>query len=241
MPPFARAVRGALQFLTLFSLALSGVAAERATNPIESDYGKQPNHLEPISPELEPSLGAYNQLLQKRLLPKMGDFGTFVFLPSFSGEMAVAIYGTDYTKSIPEEPRSFRIAVMRANKSLWNSMQDSKKRNQPVRVTRTEIAIDRELAVAIQRAWASMLLRTRYPSKAYRGLDGFTARFSVFVSGLGQLYGETWSPRHGLPKEFVELGFAVVQYASANPEHRAKIRDKLVYRLQRFEHRVRNA
>ena len=231
-------VKLTFHFLGFLAFALSATAADRATEPIESEHGRQPNHLEPVSPNLD----EYDRLLEQRLLPKIGDFGTFVFRPSFSGEMAVAIYGTDFTMDT-QEPRSFRVTVMRATKSLWNSMPNNNdgRRSKPVRITRADASVDRELAVAIQRAWASMLLRTRYPAKDYHGLDGFTAQFSVFVRGMGQIYGETWSPRHGLPKEFVELGFAVAEYASATPNDRRAIRAKLVKRLRNFERQARNA
>ena len=227
-----------LQLLGLLSLTLNAMAADR-TEPLESEHGRQPNHLEPVSP----SLDAYDRRLQQRLLPIGGDYGTFMFRPSFSGEMAVVIYGTDYIPNdFPQKPRAYRVTVMRATKSLYYSMPDNndQHRTKPVSVTRTDAAIDRELAVAIQRAWASMLLRTRYPAKDYHGCDGFTAQFSVFIRGLGQIHGETWSPDRGLPKEFVGLGFAVADYASTTPKDRPAIRAKLIKRLQTFERKARN-
>ncbi len=232
-------LRFSSQLLIFLALSLSTTAAVGAAVPLEARSCSPPNHLEPISQ----SLDAYDEVLQQRLLPLYGDYGTFLFRPSFEGEMGVAISGANYTAGSPREARSFRITVMRATKSLWYSMAD---KNDPrtaktVHIVRTDIAIDHDLAVAIQRAWATMLLRTRYPAGKYRGLDGFTAQFSVFVRGMGQLYGETWSPDRGLPKEFVDLGFAVAQYASAAPSARPELRTKLIKRLQSFERRARNA
>lgn len=228
-------MRVAIPLLVNLALTFSAVAAGSSAEPFEADYGKQPNHLEPLSPAPD----AYDDLLRRRLLVVGGGYGTFVYRPSFAGEMIVAVYKDLSNPAV----RTFQITVTRAAKSLWYSMprNNDEHRSKPVQIIRTDTKIDAELAVASQRAWASMLLRTRYPAKADHGVDGYTAQFSVFVQNLGEIHGETWSPDRGLPKEFVELGFALAEYAAATPKERMASRPKLLKRLRTFERKARNA
>lgn len=220
--------------IAVLALAFSASAPGASITPFEAEHGEQPNHLQPVSRESS----AYDRLVQRRLVSG-GTYGTFICLPSFEREVVVAVDGTDD----PLAPNPFGITVTRPEKSLWLSMPENnnERRWKAVRINRAEIAIDRELAVAIQRAWASMLLRTRYPRKAYLGTDGATFQFSVFVRNLGLLHGEIWSPDRGLPKEFVELGYALLEHATTSPKERAATRTHLLKRLRRFERRARSA
>ena len=139
-------------------------------------------------------------MLDKQLLVTSGDYGRMILVPAFEGPTAVSVYGSAFTDEYPKQPWSFHITVTKANKS----------RGSRLKITRLDVSIDREFAVAIQRAWATMLLNTRYPQKSRFVMDGYTAEFSVFVRGAGILYGRIQTPETGLPKEFVEIGLDLV-------------------------------
>jgi hypothetical protein len=203
-----------------------------AADPLEIETGgQQPNHLVPIRPHSD----AYAKLLAEKLLLTSGEYGRMVFRPSFSGEFAVSVYGEDETKNYPREPRVFRITLTKAKESIWNSIFDKDdRRKRPVEITRTDVTIDRTFAVAIQRAWGTMLLKTRYPAKAYRGYDGYTAEFSVWVRNAGDLFGEIWAPDHGLPKELVELGHSLASFCEAPPNQRPAKQQSIQQQLADF-------
>jgi len=110
------------------------------------------------------------------------------------------------------------------------------KKVRKVQVARVDREISLELAVAIQRAWGKMLLQTRYPSHASGGVDGVCYEFSVWVRGMGDIYGQTWSPENGLPAEMVSLGESLIGLASDKkvPEQ------PLIAKLKAFEDRITN-
>jgi hypothetical protein len=190
-----------------------------AAEPLELEQGAPPDHLVPV----EPRSNNYTKLIAEKLLLTSGEFGRMVYRPSFSGEFAVSVYGDDYTKDTPREPQAFRITLTKVKEgSIWASYFHPKDEpaGPPVEVARTDVTIDRNFAVAIQLAWGTMLLKTRYSSKDYRGYDGYTAEFSVWVKGAGHLFGETWSPKQGLPKELVELGQSLVAFCETPADQR---------------------
>ena len=104
-----------------------------------------------------------------------------------------------------------------------------------------DVPIDVDFAIAVQRAWATMLLKSRYPEKAFRGLDGWEVEFSVWVAGAGDIYGFAWSPEKGLPKELMDLGVSLGDYCKAPESERLGRHDKLVRRLQEFEQKAAKA
>lgn len=222
------------------SLLLSLFAAQVAfaAEPLQLEDGEQPDHLTPVSPLPL----AYQRLIDEKLLVTSGNFGRMILFPSFEGEMALSAFGSKYTKEIPQKPQAFYITVTKADGSLYFSLPENNegKRRKPVSIKRTEVQIDREFAVAIQRAWATMLLSTRYPRRASAGLDGYTAQFSVFVRGAGVLQGKTWSPKQGLLKEFVEMGRELIHYCSLSEKERLAQREGILKRLEILAEKARN-
>ncbi|PYJ84135.1 MAG: hypothetical protein DME22_13885 [Verrucomicrobia bacterium] len=203
-----------------------------AEDPLELQQGDQPDHLEPVPLRS----GEYSRMIEERLLVTTGDYGRMILLPSFEGETAISIYGSDFTEEYPKQPRTFHITVTKADKSLYLTLPRGHHKDPGPRpkIIRLDVKIDRDFAVAIQRAWATMLLNTRYPLKSYAGLDGFTAQFSVFVRGAGVLHGQIWSPNHGLPKEFVEIGRQLIDYCSTSEKERPAKRARVMERLEEF-------
>ena len=203
-----------------------------AADPLELDHGEQPNHLVPVTPRSD----TYIKLVEEKLLVTPADYGRMIFRPSFSGEFAVSVYGDNYTESYPREPLVFHITLTKAKDSIWYSMPENngQKKQESTAIIRIDIIIDKTLAVAIQRAWATMLLKTRYPLKAYAGCDGYEAEFSVFVRCIGDLYGEIWSPDRGLPKEMVELGLALKDFCETPSDQRPAKQQKIMSQLASF-------
>jgi hypothetical protein len=170
----------------------------QANGFFEAEPGDPPNHLTPL--DYPPD--KYDKLIAERLCAD-GGFAQFVSRPSFKPESCVSVYG---------EGRYF-VSVTRPSRSIWSSIVNNNSQlPDNVESSRTEREISPRLAIAIQRAWAAMLVHTGYTKTLSLGLDGATYQFSVWITGLGDLYGETWSPKGGLPAEMVALGQALIDY-----------------------------
>lgn len=76
-----------------------------------------------------------------------------------------------------------------------------------------------------------MLVETSYTKGFPSGLDGTTYQFSVWITGLGKLYGETHSPKGGRPAEMVSLGQALINFA----ENGKTAEEPLSQRMMAFE------
>ncbi len=196
---------------------------------------QEPNHLTPTSSyDTE-----YLRLIQKHLFTNRMNLGRFCSLPSFYGESCFEVnwklnkvaqnsYEQEVKNAdseldkdlvpISNDPkdRDYFITVASASKNLsYAENEETKsKTNSKVKITRKTRAISKELAAAIQRTWAKILLQTKYPKSSYSGLDGVTYLFSVWIKNLGTLEGKTWSPRTGIVREIVEIGEAITTFAS---------------------------
>ncbi len=212
-----RTVSDGPRLVVFFLLVIANLAA--AADPLELEQGDEPSHLEPVPPRLY----EYSRI-ENQLLVTSGDYGRMILVPCFEAPTALSVYGSELTDEYPKEPRSFHITVTKANKS----------RSARLKITRLDVTIDREFAVAIQRAWATMLLNTHYHQKSHLVMDGYTAEFSVFVRGAGILYGRIQSPERGLPKEFVEIGLQLVDYCSASEKERSTKRKVIIERLEKL-------
>lgn len=208
-----------------------------ALEPLEIEYQSNAHcdYLEPVPSQHD----EYEDLLQKKLLVTSGDYGRMLFLPSFTGEWAVSVYNKE-----PQSQGSVKycITLTEAKKNLYYSFPENndQKKRKDVIVRRTDVEIDREFAVKIQRAWATYILETRYSKTNNDGVDGYVARFSVWVRGEGNIQGQVWTPSRGLPLEFVELGFALVDYCKAPERKHPILRKEILEKLSSFTERVKN-
>lgn len=200
--------------LVLLPLALSGT---EAPGFLEVEDGEQPDHLVPIEyPD------AYDQRIAKHLFLTDGDLGRFVYRPSFSPESCLSVHmevSDEAVKKhgwfdVPDSEKKYFLTLTTAKANLWYTMagNNAKRRTEAVKVRRVDREISRDLAVAIQRTWARMLQNTRYPRGSSIGRDGVTYEFSVYVRGLGDLHGKTWSPRKGLPADIATLGMNLIVF-----------------------------
>ena len=118
--PVGRVLVGQL-LAVLFFFPITDLAI--AADPLELEQGDQPNHLEPVSPSMDV------QLIEKKLLLTSGDYGRMIIVPSFGGITAVSVYGSDFTDVYPKQPRSFHIAVSKADKSLYSSLSKDRQKS----------------------------------------------------------------------------------------------------------------
>jgi hypothetical protein len=193
------------------------------------------DYLMPIPPDC----GPYRVLLSEKLELDTGNYtncGRMVYCPAFKGESAVTVCG-DYGSEVPIKSRSFHIRVLKANQNIWYSMpgHSDALNLQNLKILTKDVPIDGNVAIAVQRAWTAMLLKTRYPVKDSGDLrDGFTAEFSVADPNSGMLYGEIRSPKNGWTKELVDLGLELVDFCDLKQEQRAAREKELLVKLARL-------
>lgn len=225
-----------LYILLIALLPLTG----HADKFFEAEDGDEPNHLTPANPP-----DAYDEWVAKHLLLTNGRFGRFIARPSFGAESCVSVhaeipeeakkkYHDEFT--VPDDEQKYFITVTRASESLWYSMprNNEEKKAKEVKVTRLDREISLELAIAIQRAWGRMLQHTKYPAKASLGFDGITYHFSVWVRGLGDLYGRTWTPQAGLTAEIAALGNELATFCT----DKNAAEKPLIKKLKAFEAKI---
>jgi hypothetical protein len=189
----------------------------------------------------------YLDRINKKLCVTNADCGRAVFLPEFGGEWSVSVHGADHAVT---RPGSFQITLLQAGDNLRGASSWAWRWSDVppwlVSVKRTDVVIDRELAVAIRSAWIAMLKKTRMPKPNEHPpaddpppVGGYPVQFSVTTPQGKILQGTDYdSPDHTLPDEMVNIGFALQEYATALPGTRPALREKLLRQLRSFEQHV---
>ena len=208
-----------MKYLCLL-LALCAPPAQ-ATSLYEAEEFVAPNYLTPLRHGSD--AGAL-------LLVTEGELAQFLILSSFEPDRAIAV-DEIIPKTVRKKYPHWQLVPLHERQYIITATEAKGPLKEGVELSRIERQIGHELAVAIQRTWARMLLLTRYPTGSWRGLDGATYRFSTFVRGMGRLEGEIWSPDTGLPAEMVALGEALMEFTV----HGVGTEEALVARLQAFE------
>ena len=187
--------------------------------------GDQPDHLVPVRRENGES-GQYRRLIYKHLLVTPAQFGRMIYEP----EWAVSLYAVG---------QSHRITVTKSRRSIWIALagdKDERPRYNPIRTSRKDVLISAELALAVQRAWATMLSRTRPEEDRFIFMDAPTVEFT-----LGSRRGEITPPRKGLTIEMFEIGEALAKLCDIPTAQRPAEEKKLIRRLASFEQKARKA
>jgi hypothetical protein len=197
-----------------------------APDPVRLKYEPtEPTFLIPVNPHGRDYQDAVEKILNKRW-----GLGTMVY--DTVGEFfAVSVWGKDYANYDYDHPLHSFITYLKLDGAGAGAKATKD----------IGVPIDIDFAMAVQRAWATMLLKSRYPEKSFLGADGYTAEFSVWVGSAGGVYGYTWSPQSGLTKEIVDLGFALADYCKAPATDRPGRRQKLMARLKEFEEKATKA
>jgi hypothetical protein len=213
---------------TAFVTAITGLmtCSGVAIDPVGLDqHNVEPKYLVPVDLHGR----KYEEEVEK-LLGKRGGNGTMIYNDLVGGEFAVSVWGKGYANYDYDHPLQNFITFIKLVPGKGAKLVRAQKD--------IEVPIDIDFAMTIQRAWATMLIKTRYPQNSYLGADGWTAEFSMWVRGAGGVYGYTWSPESGLPKEFMDIGFALADYCKAPEGERLNQREKLMNRLEEFRKRV---
>lgn len=203
-------------------------ASAWALNPVQLDQPTiHPEHLVPVSP-----YGREAQVAIEKLLEKRWGEGTMIYTDSSGKAFVVSVWGKDHVEYDDDHALHNFVTLIEAKlEGGADSMRATIQQE-------FEIPIDVSLATAVQRAWATMLLKTRYPKNQYMDVDGSQAEFSVSIRGAGAVFGQLPSPSRGLPKEFMNLGFDLADYCKTIESERSKKREELIKRLQDFEKRA---
>jgi hypothetical protein len=207
-----------------------------------------PNHLVPIHSFMYGFLGDYDWLLAEHLFVTEGKLGRMLVRPPFSSEFCLSVDAEHIEPSDKKDARTaaaeergddrYAITVTTAAESIWKARHKVQKDGKPmhVKIERIERKIGRDLAVAIQRVWAKVLLLTRYPAPTpvvTIGFDRTTYQFSVV--GPGTLEGETRSPTQGLPLELTNVGLDLVAFARQDTNGKKMTEEQLIDRLRKLE------
>ncbi len=207
-------------------LGLLSVTSALALEPIKlSEPPMGPKYLVPVEP--------FGREYEKSILALLGErwgSGTMIYYDS-TDDFVVSVWGKDYENDDHKYHLHNFVTLIEVSQTDAGAVAKSQ----------LDVPIDVDFSVAVQRAWATMLLKTRYPIHRYLGVDGWQTEFSVAVQGAGDVYGQLWSPSEGLPKEFMDLGFALVDYCKTKESSRKEKRNKLVRRLKDFEDKVSRA
>jgi hypothetical protein len=228
----------------LLSLALLSLAygESKQTEVADVPWGKQPDHLVPLVPETGIA-GQYRDLMFKHLCITAAQFGRMALEIGFDEpEWVVSVYGEDEVGINTTDYKSYHITVTKAHDSIWTSLPPNNGEHQqkPIEVSRQDVVVDRQLVVAVQRAWTAMLLQTRYAERTSMFTDAPTVWFSVECRNLfTDLYGAITPPTHGLTKEMFDIGVALRKFCELPPEQRPAEREKLISRLKAFERKAR--
>jgi hypothetical protein len=182
-----------------------------------------PKYLVPVNPSGRQAEGAIERLLSNR-----SGNGTMIYTDSTGAAFVVSVWGKDYANHDYDHALHNFITFI----EVW--VEGEGDLMHAISKKEIDVPIDVDFATAVQRAWAAMLLKTRYPTSQYLGLDGWQSEFSVSVRGAGPIYGQLGSPAEGLPKEMIDLGFALADYCKTPESERAAKRKKLMQWLNDF-------
>jgi hypothetical protein len=191
------------------------VIAFLVANTTAASAGQQAPDLKPVdglysSPSL---LDPYHFALRDALL---GEHSyrkcQMIVLPSFQAEWVVYIVQD-------ETQRVGRLFYKAMHTPLWGDMMRQIEHDalnptsysvgpeaQSAALTKVErkvdvhaVDLDAPTVAVLERAWADMLARTRYPAQLELGLDGTSYIAANWSQVVGPRSGETWSPEKGTP------------------------------------------
>lgn len=211
------------RLLTL-SLFFSSISFAQDGNETEIDRINKSaeNHL---GTDTRDPQDAYEKRLASHLLVTPYTHGLMLFRPSFGKQSAIAVYSKpDKTK----KTLNYYLTHTQASDSLWYSMAENNSEGvtRKVDVTRHDLEISADLAIAIQNAWQQMLTK-RHPMSYwyFAGLDGTTYLFRVTAPNNKEIKGGIWCPQGPLPVEMVSLantlGKWAVEQQPISPEQEA--------------------
>jgi hypothetical protein len=178
---------------------------------------KGPDHLVPVNPYPGNWSVRYNDELHSRLNLDSSFLAQMVVKPSFSGEYAVRLLGSQDINPL-DTSKKFYLTYAAASKNIWYSMpkNNNQKKQLKVSISFTKVEIFEPLAVRIQQLWKRMLYQTHYFETNGVVVDGV-----IYEFGIWHHYGEAHSPQERKsPWLFIELGESLITFCKAAPEER---------------------
>jgi hypothetical protein len=190
------------------------------------------NHLEPIPPydslDFDGTIHGYRQavftsLIGRGWLPSLW----MIERPSSSREYGVMVWcsgehdpNDTHSREIKREQWVVEYVIPKEKIWRWKPVgggeipdvrptENVERRRVPIapdirptrNVERYHVPITKEFAEVVQEAWLNTLQLTRYAENDSQGMDGTTLEFCC-----GSLFGQTWSPKTGLPAMLADLG-----------------------------------
>ncbi len=175
------------------------------------------NHLEPV-PAYDHSRTDYEQTVFKALIDDNWPDAWMIVRPSFRPEYAVVL------RKVSEESGDsvrYELEYAEADQQIWNWREagdgtqviDLRK---DVAVTRQTASLPTGCAERLMETWHGVLLQTTYAAKDWVGLDGIMYEFYV----RPDIFGQTWSPKSGMPRMMVDCGELLIAYVAGDDESR---------------------
>jgi len=240
-----------IKIISRYLLAYMFCGVSFADDLVLAKAGAPAEHLQPIGDAIAGDGNLkYRERLFAHLCPTSHELGFMMIKPSFTAESAVSIYSKvdeDFVKSdplekVPESKIKYFITYTKAKDSLWYSMRGNGSKNiEKVKVSRVDRQISKELAIAIQNTWATMLFRSRYPREVEGGFDGITYEFAATGGhGSGLMRAKTTSPYNASLKKFVALAMKLVDHSKSKGGVDAEEEKKLITELQKFRETISN-
>jgi hypothetical protein len=188
-----------------------------------------PNHLLPV-PAYDSD--GYSQAVFESLIGNLRPEIWMVVRPSFEEEYAIILYrDIEYEEAsgVITYPRKmirddWRLSKVMAKKKIWAWKEigggQSELDIKPTKdVAKHSIIVNKKDYEKVVLAWKSALKTTRYPINKNLGLDGTTYQFYAHY----QLFGQTWSPKEGLPLMLVNLGSTLEEIIKAKENDRRAV------------------
>jgi hypothetical protein len=195
-----------------------------AASPLDIDAGdnieqpEEPQYLMPVNPGSR----RYEESIQRVLGDRWGG-GTMIYDDDAGGDFVISAWGKD------EGPKTLTFMKIVQTENFGAAAKKE-----------ISVPITDDFADAIYAAWRAMLLKTRFPPRIFPHADGWTAEFSVWISGPGGVYG-TAMPIKGFAKELMDFGFELKDYCAAPEAKRKAKRDSMIPRLKDFTARVEHS
>lgn len=165
----------------------------------------------------------YRPVLLDKLIATNQDYGRFLVLPAFKGEVAVAVH-----TGVGRDLENTFVTYTEADRSLYNALKYPKPDNKEIKITRIDAPIAKSAAQAIAAAWKRMLYRTQAPELGGAFANDATMVEVSLVDKNGEaLYGRLPLERGKHTEALYQVGIKLIAYCKADPAKRPAIAQEI--------------
>lgn len=201
--------------------------------------GDRPNHLVPIDAYDLYGKG-YAELVFRTLVKDRYPKIWMIVRPSFGREYAVILKRVE-----PKDSSSiyYELEYARAEKKIWyrKDIGDGTKildLRKDVDVERHVIRLQDNVAKNLVESWEAVLRKTRYAENDVLRIDGVGYEFYARSNhSFLDLFGQTWSPKSGIPKMMVDCGDLLIEIVKSS----ASDRESLIVKTMELTKELREA